>query len=139
MARTTPDAVRGVLLRDYDDRALPDLTPFIAVAGVLTDRVRASAFRQGLTVTDAELEVVERLLAAHFYAVSDRPYASRGTQGATGTFDGKTGMALDASLYGQQAKVIDPTGFLATLGGGGAGGGGGRAVAGGFWAGTEDW
>jgi hypothetical protein len=138
MARTTPDLVRGVLLRDYDRKASPDLTPFIGTAGVLVDRVRASAERQGLTVTDAELEMIERWLASHFYAVSDRPYASQGLQGATGTYDGKTGMSLDATLYGQHAKVMDPTGYLATLGGGGAGGGGGRAVASGFWAGTED-
>jgi hypothetical protein len=70
-------------------------------------------------LTDTRLEVIERWLAAHLYCVTDRPYKSRSAGGASGTFDGNTDKGLDATLYGQTAKVLDTTGFLSSIGGGG--------------------
>lgn len=132
MIRTTPDYVKGVLFRDYDRKAKPDMTPYITTASVLVDRCQDFAYRKGLTVTPADLELVERWLAAHFYCVSDRTYKSRGQQGASGSFDGNTGMDLDATLYGQSARMIDPSGYLGVIGEEG-----GAKKVGGFWAGYD--
>jgi hypothetical protein len=100
-----------------EDGTLPDLTPFIATAGAITDRVAERATADGVTTTDDGLELLERWLAAHCYAQSDRPTSFRGTDRAQATFDGKTGMHLQSTLYGQTAMVLDPTGFLAVIGG----------------------
>lgn len=118
MARTTDAAVIGVLNDDYgarEDGTDPDLTPYIATASVLTDRIAARATENELTVTDAELEIVERWLAAHFFKVSDRPASFMTVGKSQTTFDGKTAMYLQSTLYGQTAALLDPTGYLAEL------------------------
>jgi hypothetical protein len=142
MARTTPGAVQGILQSDYDSRRSPDLSPRIETAATLVDDIVAKAVELGIPVTDTRLEVIERWLAAHLYCVTDRPYKSRSAGGASGTFDGNTDKGLDATLYGQTAKVLDTTGFLSSIGGGGGTGtaGGGSTRAGLFWAGdgTQD-
>jgi hypothetical protein len=137
MARTTTAAVQGILGSDYDSRRSPDLSPRIETAATLVDDIVAKAVELGIPLTDARLEVIERWLAAHLYCVTDRPYKSRSAGGASGTFDGNTDKGLDATLYGQTAKVLDTTGFLSSIGGGGGTGtaGGGSTRAGLFWAG----
>jgi hypothetical protein len=114
MARTTADAVKAVLLpgNDYDLERAPSLTPFIDTASIFVDRIAARAVVQELTITVTELEVIERWLAAHFYAVSDRPFAFKGEDGAQANFDGKTEKGLEATLYGQTATLLDPTDLL---------------------------
>jgi hypothetical protein len=137
MARTTTAAVQGILGSDYDSRRSPDLSPRIETAATLVDDIVAKAVELGIPLTDARLEVIERWLAAHLYCVTDRPYKSRSAGGASGTFDGTTDKGLDATLYGQTARVLDTTGFLSSIGGGGGTGtaGGGSTRAGLFWAG----
>jgi hypothetical protein len=137
MVRTTTVAVQGILGSDYDSRRSPDLSPRIETAATLVDDILAKATELGIPLTDTRLEVIERWLAAHLYCVTDRPYKSRSAGGASGTFDGNTDKGLDATLYGQTAKVLDTTGFLSSIGGGGGTGtgGGGSTRAGLFWAG----
>lgn len=122
MARTTSALVEGVLLSDYDSQY--NLQPFIDTAAVVVTRVSDCAVSRGIPLTTAELELVERWLAAHFYATSDRPYQERTTDGARGKFQGETGMYLDSTFYGQQALLIDYSGCLASIGSGGADGSG---------------
>ena len=112
MPRTSTTAVKAILMRDYDGAA--DLSPFIQTAGIVVDRL---ATRSGARwpMIAAELELLERWLAAHFYCCSDRTYKSRSTGRASGSFDGSTGMGFDSTVYGQQAKMIDPSGGLAFL------------------------
>lgn len=123
MARTSAGLVQQVLspAGDYDGEA--DLTPYITTASSVVERLKlyAANAQPTVPVTDDQLELIERWLAAHFYAIVDRPYASRSGGGSSGSFDGKTGMNFDATLYGQSAKLIDPTGFLAGIEGGGGG------------------
>lgn len=142
MVRTTTGAVQGILGSDYDSRRSPDLSPRIETAATLVDDILAKATELGIPLTDTRLEVIERWLAAHLYCVTDRPYKSRSAGGSSGTFDGNTDKGLDATLYGQTAKVLDTTGVLSSLGGGGGTGtgGGGSTRAGLFWAGdgTQD-
>jgi hypothetical protein len=131
MARTTAVNVKELLLQDYDAAGAPSLKPFIDTANVIVNRVATCAADKSLSLTAAELELVERWLAAHFYAVSDKPYASKSTAGASASFHGQTKMYLEATLYGQTASRIDRSGCLAALAAEK------RAVAGGFWLGKE--
>lgn len=122
MARTDADLVKGVLLDNYgpkEDGTEPSLTPFISAANLLVTRVAACATARGLTLSTDELTAIETWLAAHYYAVSDRTMSSQSNLGASGSFDGQTSMALDATLFGQHAKVLDHSGCLATITAGG--------------------
>lgn len=116
MARTNAAAVQGILLKDYDEENAPSLDPFIATATVVVDRVDDRATDNGLTLTSTELELIERWLAAHFYAVSDKPYQSKSTEGASASFAGQTRMYFAATLYGQMAISIDRSGTLFAMG-----------------------
>jgi hypothetical protein len=131
--RTTPDAVRAVLQRDYDAKGRPSLNRQVQTASAVVSRVDACAKAKNVTLTAEELELIECWLAAHFYAVSDKPYASKNTLNASGSFHGRTDMSLDATLYGQQAQVVDYSGCLTAISK--------HAEANAFWAGKEpkDW
>ncbi len=126
--RTTPTLVAKTLGNDYDGSA--NLNPSIDTAGVHVRRIITRGTELGITVEEVDLEIIERWLAAHFYACSDRPYQSRSTLNASGSMQGQTGMGLTFTVYGQQAIALDPTGYLATIGKGGK-------VARGVWAGTN--
>jgi hypothetical protein len=115
VARTTADAVKLVLLADYDSVNNPSLAPFIEWATALTSRVGACAASKGSPLSDVELELIERYLGSHAYAMSDRPYESRRTQSASGKFVGRTEMSLDATSYGQQAQSLDISGCLSAI------------------------
>ena len=118
MARTTVQAVEGILLDNYgpdEDGVSPSLTPFIEAANSLVSRVATCATTRGITLSAAELELIERWLAAHFYSVSDRPLQEEKTLDAFGKFQGKTDMGLNSSYFGQTAKDVDPSGCLASL------------------------
>jgi len=113
--RTTSSNVKGILGSHYDSQGGPDLDPFIATATVIVDLVASNATDRMLTIASAHLEIIERWLSAHFYALSDPLYSSRSTDGASGSFQGQTGMGLDSTTYGQTAKRLDTTGFLAGM------------------------
>ena len=130
-ARTTVDAVEEVLAGNYDTNKLPSLLPFVRAANLVTNRVAACALEKGITLSTDELREIETWLAAHFYAKVDRTYAHKRTRDAWGTFDGKTGMYLEATLYGQTAVILDYSGCLASMNAEN----GDRKVAVGFWLG----
>jgi hypothetical protein len=115
MARTTSSAVQGVLLRDYDSRDNPSLTPFIDTASSVVDDVALCAVNKGTPLSDAKLELIERWLSAHCYAMNDQPYAEKKTMQASAVFQGRTGMYLEATKYGQMAVSLDPTGCLSAI------------------------
>lgn len=114
MAYTTDEEVQAVLLDDYATGA--SLTQFIKEASVVMGRLLTCASAKGYTLTAEEKEVIEANLAAHFYCCSDRPYASRSTEGASGSFVGQTGMYFEATQYGQKAMKLDPSGCLEAIG-----------------------
>jgi len=115
MARTSAASVRAVLLRDYDTENSPSLDPFIDWASAAVDRVSACAARKGVALSASELELLERWLAAHAYAMSDQPFSQKRTGDSSGVYQGQTGMSLDATKYGQQALVLDASGCLAAM------------------------
>lgn len=107
--RTTEDAVRAIV----DNSTAIDMTPFIQIANRLVTKIDAADTSSELDDTD--LELIERWLAAHFYAHRDQLLSSKSTSGASGSFQGQTGMFFTASQYGQTALLFDTTGYLANL------------------------
>ena len=107
--RVTEEDVRAVI----DTDSALSIRPFIVAASSLVDKV-ATADTGALLSTD-DLVEVERWLAAHFYAIRDPQYTSKSTGGASASFQGQTGMGLDATYWGQMAKRLDVTGYLANL------------------------
>lgn len=112
-ARTTSDLVKGVLLADWGDGN--DLTPFIAAASALVDRVNSCAALKKYTLSSAELELIERWLAAHIYVQSDQNERSKGAGKGSANFQGSTGMQIDGSKYGQTAQLLDTSGCLTNI------------------------
>jgi hypothetical protein len=118
MARTNTNLVEELLSTggnggDYDGTT--DLNQFIDTATVIVDRVAACAVRKGKALTSAELELIERWLAAHAYAMIDQPYLQKLTEKSMAKFQGKTGMRLEATKYGQMASDIDYSGCLESI------------------------
>jgi len=116
MPRTTEAAVKLILSDHYDTEKNPSLDSFIATAASLVGRITTKNTSGGFGMSDADLELVERWLSAHFYTHSDMIAASKSTGGsASGSFQGQTGMYFDSTLYGQTAKMLDATGLLANI------------------------
>lgn len=115
MPRTTATLVKGVLGDDYgprEDGTEPNLDPYIDSATVVVDRVNSCAATKGYTLSTTELEIIERWLAAHMYALSDKPIIRSVTADSSATYAGQTGLRLDFTSYGQNAKLLDPSGCL---------------------------
>lgn len=115
MARTNPGAVQEILFKDYDSVNEPPLQGYIATASAVVDRVVTCATAKAVTLSAVELELIERWLSAHFYCMSDAPYASHSHLGRSASFQGQTGMYLEATKYGQTAAALDPSGCLVAI------------------------
>ena len=114
MPRTTPALVVGVLLKEYDSKNNPDLTPFITIANAMVNVVVSADSAGLLTGANVPLqELIERWLAAHYYQIADPGYQSRSTGGASGSFNGQTTQTFKSTRFGQQACAMDITGWLA--------------------------
>lgn len=108
--RTNEDDVRSLVDSDLE----LSLAPFIDTASALTDELSSAdtAGTMGVTM----LKQVEMYLAAHFYAaMRDPQYTSKSTSGASASFQGQTGQGFDSTYWGQTAKRLDLSGFLAKL------------------------
>lgn len=130
MARTTATAVQGVLVSDYD--ATISLTPFIETASAIVDDLVEALTLAGLVLSTTRAELIERWVAAHCYATNDRPLQAAKTGDAQATYQGKTGLYLDATYYGQMALSLDASGLLKKLTSGMGG------VVGGRWIGKTE-
>jgi hypothetical protein len=115
LARTVATAVEGILGEHYDSGNSPSLTPFINTATAVVDQVSTCATARGTTVSSATLELIERWLAAHFYTISDPIAQQKKTGEASAVFQGKTGLGLDGTSYGQNAMTLDHSGCLRTM------------------------
>lgn len=87
----------------------PDLQPYIDTATVIVDRVVTCATAKNYTHTAAELELIERWLAAHYYTRMDPTYTSKSTAGASGSF---TSPKDDTERYRASAIELDASGCL---------------------------
>ncbi len=107
MSRVVDSEVKEIIITTITTDA------HIAAANVLVTHHLAS---KGLS---AELlKEIERWLAAHFVAMTDprEHEVSVGTYEARAVFEGKTGMGLDHTRYGQQVKLLDASGVLGQIG-----------------------
>jgi len=107
--RVREDEVRAII--DNDPNI--SMVPFIEMANALTDHV--SSQDSNSILNDTLLIQIEKNLAAHFYAHRDLQFASHTIEKTSADFQGKTGMGLDSTLWGQNAKRFDLTGTLARL------------------------
>lgn len=107
--RTCEAAVRDIVETDPDIK----IDSFIRSASVFISQVAANDSESKLD--EETLTEIETWLAAHLYSHRDQLYKSKSTDGASATFQGMTGMGLDSTQYGQTAKLMDSTGYLASL------------------------
>lgn len=105
--RTTSTAVEAIIEVDAGD----DLTPFIEVANNI---VTKNCTNEDLTAID--LELIERWLSAHCYAVMRaRASEERASRGIGERFQSKVDLGFDVTHYGQQAMRVDWSGALSAL------------------------
>lgn len=107
--RTTEDKVRSIV----DSSTEINVDPFIRVANRLVNKVTSADTNRELSSDD--LVELETWLAAHFYGHRDQLLTSKSTSGASGSFQGQTGMFFSSTQYGQTALLLDVTGYLASL------------------------
>jgi len=101
--RTTALAVGGIIEVDV----AISLDPFIETASALVDDI---AVESGHGAT--RLELIERWLAAHFYAIRD-PRTTQEKAGTVGaSYESKVDLGLNLTRYGQQAMALDSSGLL---------------------------
>lgn len=67
------------------------------------------------TVPEVIKTDIEKYLSAHFLALKDKRVESEDVGDVSYDYAGDTGMGLEATQYGQQARDIDPSGGLAQL------------------------
>ena len=86
---------------------------YITPANLLVTRVMS-----GSGFSSAELAEIEKWLSAHFVAMDDASTRIREeTAGdAENKYEGKTGMRLNFTRWGQQVLLLDTTGGFADLG-----------------------
>lgn len=107
-ARTTTTAV-GLIINTTLTTA--QIQAFIDTATLVVD---ANLVDKGLS-TDL-LTQIETWLTAHLLSMRDQRTSSRQIGDVSFTYQGQTGLGLDATLYGQQVKLLDTSGTLASLG-----------------------
>lgn len=104
--RTDSQKVAGIIEVDPEI----GLDPFIETASALVDEVEKEADHSA-----DRLELIERWLSAHFYAMRD-PRATQERAGPVAqTLQSRVDLNLANSHYGQQAMVLDTSGVLAAL------------------------
>lgn len=106
--RTTELAVKGII--QVDELVAPSLVPFIDSANSLVTELCVPA-----GYDDTRLELIERWLSAHFYAVTDPRLTSEHFGDINVKYQSKVDLHLDLSHYGQQAMLLDTAGALSDL------------------------
>lgn len=110
VARTEECEVRAAIETDPDI----SINTYMTNAGIVTDQVSSEATKLGITVTTGILKLIETYISAHFYALFEQQSHEEDTGKARNKFQGKTNMYFEATLWGQQAIALDPTGFLSS-------------------------
>jgi hypothetical protein len=114
MPRTTPENVRTVI--DVPVAEPLALDAFISTASeIVTTVCLPSQITNPLIYTNERLELIERWLSAHCYAINRRRSAQEQVAGAAGqTLDPvPTKLHLNSTHYGQMAIALDTDGNLA--------------------------
>jgi len=116
MARTDAAAVKALF--DADPCSAPvdeNLEPFIVAANMLVTRACTGEAGPTPSYSAEELEIIERWLSAHFYAVSSPRATAESADGISKSYQSKIGFGLNLSHYGQMAMRLDTNGGLAAI------------------------
>lgn len=89
-----------------------EIDGWIDAATTLVDDIAAA---DG-TIGSARLKQIELALTRHFAHAQDPRVESSGIGDSTTSYQGETGLRINATHYGQQAAMLDPTGMLAEMG-----------------------
>jgi len=106
--RTTFTEVAKII--EVDATISTDLVPFIEAASHLVTKVCTNT---GYDATD--LEIIERWLAAHFYAIRDPRYLVERAGSVLAEYQNRVDLGLDVTTYGQQAMRLAYYGELGRL------------------------
>lgn len=99
-------------IKEIIETDVTDATPFIQAAAAV---MSSAGLTSSTKLSDDLKKEIQRWLSAHYLAMYDRTTQSEKTGDASFTYEGQTGMGLDSTRYGQQAKTLDCTGLLAGL------------------------
>jgi len=112
--RTTPALVKATIETDPNITD-SDIQGFIDVANELVTEKCTGSEGPATSYTTVRLELIERWLACHFYAVRD-PRPTSESAGPVGqSFQSAVSLGFDTSHYGQTAMRLDTNGSLARL------------------------
>ena len=84
-----------------------EIAPFLTTANLLVTDVLA-----GAGYSDELLAQIECWMAAHFVAVRDPRISQEAIGDVSASYDGKTGMGLNSTRYGQAAMTLDHRNIL---------------------------
>ena len=107
MARATEAEVKEIIDTELTDE---QVTPFLRAANLLVTEVLSDE-GYGTSL----LAEIERWLAAHFVAIRDPRISKEKIGDADATYQGKTGLGLNHTSYGQQVMILDVHGKLAEI------------------------
>jgi hypothetical protein len=114
MGRTSPAAVQAII--EVDSEIF--LEPFIEAADALVTEICESKTKaDGVTpyYDSPRLELIERWLAAHFYAIRDPRAATEQAGPVMQRIESEVDLGFDVTRYGQMAMRLDTAGGLAAL------------------------
>lgn len=112
MPYTTATQVETIIDVDEGD----DLTAFIAAADMLVQECcLLDVDGNSLGYTDVQLEMIERWLSAHFYAIFEPRSFLDQVGDLRQQIESKVNLRLEVTRYGQQAMLLDFHGGLAAL------------------------
>lgn len=104
MARTTVERVRRTLGKPGADVELEIETAAVWVDSRLAD-VRADG--SSCTYSDAELEIIERYMAAHLWAVANPAVRREEVDTEVVEYESKVDVSLNLTRFGQQILMLD--------------------------------
>lgn len=116
MARTDATNVKAII--EVDSTIIvtdADLTPFITTANELVTELCTGTQGPKTAYSATRLELIERWLAAHFYAIRDPRAKSEKAGSVSVNYQEKVDLNLSVTTYGQQAMMLDTNGALSRL------------------------
>jgi len=97
---------------EYDsDITSTEIDIFITSANILTNKVNTV----GEITATTQLKEIERWLAAHFVCIRDPQAASEKAGPVSQKLQEKVALNFNQTRYGQQALILDTSGYLASL------------------------
>jgi len=111
--RTSVDQVLSIIEIELDENENPDnLQPFIDTATLVVDRILSEA---ATAPSDAEQELVERWLSAHYYHILRNQRDRERAGPVDETSQHYVNWGFQTTMYGTQAMTLDSTGILAKI------------------------